>query len=85
VSWGNPSQLMIGNRCTVAIFTISGPLNCFFLAMVLHPEWQDKVREEVDRVLGDRLATLSDSPNLPLVRAVIKECVRWRPPVPAGM
>jgi cytochrome P450 len=37
-------------------------------------------------VLGDRgLATVADSPRLPTLRAVIKECIRWRPPVPAGV
>jgi cytochrome P450 len=75
----------VGMLCTVAIFTISGPLNTFLLALTLHPEWQDAVRKEVDTVLGDRLATLADSPNLPTLRAVIKECFRWKPPVPAGV
>jgi cytochrome P450 len=75
----------VGMLCTVAIFTISGPLNTFLLAMTLHQEWQDAVRKEVDTVLGDRLATLADSPNLPTLRAAIKECFRWKPPVPAGV
>ena len=76
----------VGMLCTVAIFTIGGPLYCFFLAMVLHPEWQDKVRAEVDSVIGDgRLVELSDSPDLPILRACIKECLRWRPPVPLGV
>jgi cytochrome P450 len=75
----------VGMLCTVAIFTISGPLNTFMLAMTLHPEWQDMARKEVDTVLGDRLATMADSPSLPTLRAVIKECFRWRPPVPAGV
>ena len=74
----------VGMLCTVAIFTIGGPLYCFVLAMVLYPEWQQKIREEVDRVCGDRVVEVTDSPNLPLLRAVIKECVRWRPPVPLG-
>lgn len=74
----------VGMLCTVAIFTIGGPLYCFMLAMVLHPEWQEKVREEIDRVIGDRIVVIADSPNLPVLRAAIKECVRWRPPVPLG-
>jgi cytochrome P450 len=67
----------VGMLCTVAIFTIGGPLYCFILAMVLH-------RKEVDEVIGDRIVEVTDSPNLPILRAVIKECVRWRPPVPLG-
>ena len=74
----------VGMLSTVAIFTITGPLYSFLLAMVLHQDWQDKVREEVDRVLGDRLCELSDSPSLPLLRAAILETVRWRPAVPLG-
>jgi Cytochrome P450 len=67
--------------CTVAIFTIGGPLYCFFLAMVLHPEWQEKARAEVDAVVGrDRIVEVADSPQLPILRAVIK----WKPPVPLG-
>ncbi|EHY53752.1 hypothetical protein HRR83_003968 [Exophiala dermatitidis] len=75
----------VGMLVTVAIFTIGGPLYCFFLAMVLHPEWQEKVRKEYDEVIGDRVVEVSDAPNLPILRAAIKECVRWRPPVPLGV
>lgn len=75
----------LGMLGTVAIFTITGPYFTFMLAMALHPEWQRKAQEEVDRVLDGRPATLQDSPNLPMVRAIIKECIRWRPPVPLGM
>ena len=47
--------------------------------MMLHPEWQEKVQEEVDRVVGpDRLPTFADVPNLPTVRAVVKEDIRYR-------
>ena len=75
----------VGMLVTVAIFTIGGPLYCFFLAMVLHPEWQEKVRNEYDEVIGDRVVEVADAPNLPILRACIKECVRWRPPVPLGV
>ena len=74
----------VGMLTTVAIFTIGGPLYCFLLAMVLHPEWQDKVRKELDEVIGGRVVEVTDAPNLPMLRAAIKECVRWRPPVPLG-
>lgn len=76
----------VGMLCTVAIFTIGGPLYCFFLAMVLHPEWQEKCRAEIDAVVGsERIVELADSPSLPILRACIKECLRWRPPVPLGV
>jgi len=76
----------IGMLSTMAVFTIGGPLYTFYLAMVLHSDWQDKVRAEVDQVTGpDRMVTLSDSPDLPVLRACIKECLRWKPPVPLGV
>jgi len=76
----------IGMLVTVAIFTIGGPMYAFWLTMVLHPEWQEKVREEVEKVVGtDRVVEVTDSPNLPILRAVIRETLRWRPPVPLGV
>jgi len=53
--------------------------------MVFFPEWQKKIQEEVDRVCGDRLPTLADSPQLPVLRACIKETMRWKPNVPTGV
>jgi hypothetical protein len=81
----NEAAYAVGMLSTVAIITITGPLNVFFLAMVLHPEWQEKARKEIDAVVGDRLVEVTDAPYLPTLRAVIQECVRWRPPVPLGM
>lgn len=76
----------IGMLCTMAVFTIAGPLYTFFLVMTLHPEWQQKVFEELESVTGNsRVVELSDSPNLPVLRACIKECLRWKPPVPLGV
>ncbi|KAL6246937.1 hypothetical protein RBB50_006244 [Rhinocladiella similis] len=76
----------VGMLCTVAIFTIGGPLYGFFMMMVLHPEWQEKARAEVDALIGDnRIVELSDSPDLPILRACIKETLRYLPPVPLGV
>lgn len=47
--------------------------------MMEYPEWLQKVQEEVDRVVGpDRLPTTSDIPDLPTVRAIVKEQIRFR-------
>lgn len=75
----------IGMLAIVGVFTIGGPLHYFLMAMVLFPEWQTKIQQEVDAVCGDRVPTLSDSPNLPVLRACIKETMRWRPNVPTGV
>lgn len=46
--------------------------------MVLHPEVQQKAREELDRVIGlGRLPELSDEPDLPYITAVLREVLRW--------
>lgn len=76
---------VLGMLALVGIFTVAGPLNYFLVAMVHHPEWLKKIQEEVDRVCGDRLPTLDDQPQLPTLRACIKESMRWRPNVPTGV
>lgn len=76
---------MLGFQCLVGVVTLSGPTQFFFMCMALHPEWLKKCQEEVDRVCGDRLPTVADSPNLPTVRACLKETLRWRSGVPLGV
>jgi hypothetical protein len=53
--------------------------------MVIHPEFQRKAQEEIDRVIGnDRFPTLADQANLPYVDALVKEAFRWKPVGPLG-
>lgn len=79
------ASCMIGFVNLVGVVTISGPLKFFLMAMALHPEWQRKAQEEIDRVCGDRTPTMKDFPDLPTVRACLKETVRWRSGVPLGV
>lgn len=78
------ASCMIGFLNLVGVVTISGPLKFFLMAMALHPEWQRKAQEEVDRVCGDRMPTMADYESLHTVRACLKETVRWRSGVPLG-
>lgn len=49
-------------------------------AMVLYPSVLKAAQEEMDRVVGpDRLPTWSDRAQLPYMRAVIEESLRWAP------
>ncbi|KAJ0420303.1 putative cytochrome P450 oxidoreductase [Aspergillus carlsbadensis] len=49
-------------------------------AMVLYPEAQAAAHAEIDRVVGpDRMPVWEDRANLPHVRAVIEEALRWMP------
>ena len=60
-------------------------LKIFVLAMMHYPEWQLRLQQEVDEVCwGARMPVLADSPRLPVVRAVLKEMIRWRPALPGG-
>ncbi|PPJ61376.1 hypothetical protein CBER1_09443 [Cercospora berteroae] len=75
----------IGSSSFVAIATVGGPLHAFFTAMCHYPSWQGKVVEELDRVCGNRPPEMSDMPNLPRLRATVKEIVRWRQATPLGV
>ncbi|KAK7028737.1 putative monooxygenase [Favolaschia claudopus] len=64
---------------------IIGTLN-FFLAMLLHPEVQNKAQEEITAAIGrDRLPTIADKPKLPYVRSIVTEVLRLNPPIPLGV
>jgi cytochrome P450 len=55
-------------------------INTWLLACLLWPEVVRKGQEELDRVIGsDRLPDFSDEANLPYIRAMAKEALRWRP------
>lgn len=75
----------VGTNALVAIATIGSPLHSFFTAMCHYPSWMTKLQEEVDRVCGDRLPTLNDLPQMPVLRAIVKEVLRWRQPTPLGV
>ena len=75
----------IGMVALVGIFTVAGPLYYFLLAMLYHPEWQRKIQKEIDEQCCGRMPELTDTPNLPILRACIKETMRWRPNVPTGV
>jgi hypothetical protein len=79
------ASCMLGFQNLVGVITICGPLQFFLMAMLLHPEWQRKAQEEIDRVCGNRMPTTADMPHLPTVRACLKETLRWRSGVPLGI
>src|SRR2546423_9213741 len=78
----NEAAYAVGMLSTVAIITITGPLNVFFLAMVLYPEWQVKARHEVDPGVGDRLVEVPDAPHIPTPPAEIQADRLCRPAGP---
>jgi cytochrome P450 len=55
-------------------------INSWLLACLLYPHTVKVAQEELDRVVGsDRMPTFEDEPNLPYIRAMAKETLRWRP------
>ncbi|KXJ87807.1 cytochrome P450 [Microdochium bolleyi] len=58
----------------------------WILAMLLNPAVLKKAQNEMDRVVGSsRLPTFEDEADLPYLRAMIKETLRWRPLNKYGM
>lgn len=47
--------------------------------MTIFPDIAVKAQAELDRVCGDRMPDLNDVPDLPYVRACVKESLRWMP------
>lgn len=66
--------------------TTASTIQSFVLFMLSHPQVLEKVRAEVDRVIGtDRMPTFEHEPELPYLVACIKETLRRRPPTVMGI
>lgn len=77
---------VIGTLFEAGAGTTAAALMSFVLCMCHSPEWQKKLQKEVDDVVGkDRLPEFEDIPQLPTVRAVAKETLRWRPVTAGGV
>ncbi|QRV87494.1 cytochrome P450 family protein [Ceratobasidium sp. AG-Ba] len=56
------------------------------LAFVHEPESQQRARAEIDGLYDeDTLPKWRDEQSMPFVRAVVKETIRWRPPLPIAV
>jgi cytochrome P450 len=75
----------VGMHGIAGALTIAAPMQTFCLAMSHYPQYLPMLQEEIDRVCGDRLPVAEDRPNMPMLRAIIRELIRWRPPVPTGI
>ena len=76
---------VVGLMAIAGALTVGSPIQSFILAMCHYPEWQKRLQGEIDGVLGGRCPEWGDREHLPLLRAVAKEVLRWRPPVPTGI
>ncbi|KIK96738.1 hypothetical protein PAXRUDRAFT_10627 [Paxillus rubicundulus Ve08.2h10] len=61
-------------------------LHWFLLAMLQHPEVQQRAQAEIDAVVGtNRLPEFDDRASLPYVEAVLRETLRMYPVAPLGL
>ncbi|KAI6240313.1 (pine wood nematode) hypothetical protein [Aphelenchoides fujianensis] len=75
------TRIQLVNMCFDLWFagqeTTSATMTWALAFLIRHPEVQQKMHEELDRVIGsDRLITMSDKTDLPYVQAVIMEVQR---------
>lgn len=89
LSWSFSSHLegayAVGMHGIAGALTVAAPMQSFCLALCYYPQYQPLLHEEIDRVLGNRMPTFQDMPDMPVLRAFIRETLRWRPPVPTGI
>jgi cytochrome P450 len=64
--------------------TTRGTLSAMFAGALAFPDWPIRAREVLDKVCVG-LPSFSDVKNLGYIQAIVKECLRWRPFVDAGM
>ncbi|KAI2464127.1 cytochrome P450 [Annulohypoxylon bovei var. microspora] len=85
--WGNEGEAtyVVGQMAIAGALTIGSPIQSFILAMLHYPDWQGKLQDEIDTACEGRCPEWEDREKLPLLRAVVKETIRWRPPVPTGI
>ncbi|KAJ7471423.1 cytochrome P450 [Mycena galericulata] len=79
------SDLEIAYTCGTpfgaGVETSAGSLSSFMLACAAFgPSFIPKAQKELDAVVGpDRMPTFEDFDNLPFIRAIVNETLRWRP------
>ncbi|KAI1326322.1 cytochrome P450 [Xylariaceae sp. FL0255] len=76
---------IVGSWLEAGSDTTAATLYGFVCALLLFPEVQRKAQQELDLVIGtEHLPTLDDEPNLPYIRACVKESLRWMPTATLG-
>lgn len=56
-------------------------MNQVIAGAALFPDWVERARKELDAVCGpnaERLPDFADLDSLPLIKAAVKESLRWR-------
>ncbi|KAI0027873.1 cytochrome P450 [Vararia minispora EC-137] len=75
-----------GTAYTVGSETQAGTLEWITLVLAAHPTVQRRAQAALDAVVGHaRAPRVRDRAQLPYITAVVREALRWRPPVPLGV
>ncbi|KAI0256923.1 cytochrome P450 [Lactifluus subvellereus] len=77
---------LLGTLYSAGAESTATALAWWALAMIAHPEFQQRAQAELDAVVGrSRTPTPSDTSRLPYIQALVKEVLRWRPPLPLSV
>ncbi|KAK7014364.1 O-methylsterigmatocystin oxidoreductase [Favolaschia claudopus] len=77
VKWAAASMYAAGQE------VISSSVLTVIMALSLHPEILCKAQAEIDATVGrERSPTIDDRKSLPYILAIVKEALRWHPPLP---
>ncbi|THH30750.1 hypothetical protein EUX98_g3442 [Antrodiella citrinella] len=75
-----------GSHITAGADTTTSAVESFLLAMDLFPEVQKRGQAELDRVVGSlRLPVYEDLAEMPYIRAIMMETMRWMPVTAFGV
>ncbi|CEL55391.1 O-methylsterigmatocystin oxidoreductase OS=Aspergillus parasiticus GN=ordA PE=3 SV=1 [Rhizoctonia solani AG-1 IB] len=62
---------------------VAGVVSTAILALIADTQSQDRARQEIDSIYDEEtLPSWSDEQRMPFIRAIVKETLRWRPPLP---
>ncbi len=72
------------NHLTAGIDTTQNTIQWIILLMANYPEMQNKMREEIDSVIGERMPVQEDRNDCHYVNAFISESMRYKSIAPMG-
>ncbi|EUC64827.1 cytochrome P450 family protein [Rhizoctonia solani AG-3 Rhs1AP] len=65
---------------------VAAVISTCIMAMVKHEAYQERAQGEIDNLYNEEtLPKWEDEHNMPFVRAVVREALRWRTPLPMGV
>ncbi|KAG6825741.1 hypothetical protein H0H92_002603, partial [Tricholoma furcatifolium] len=79
LKWASASMYAAGQE------VISSSVLNMILAMATNQDKLSLAQAELKKVLGSRSPSMEDRDNLPYVKAIIKETLRWHPPLPMAI